>query len=169
MALTSCAEQARPTLSTAPPSLAVARAALAADAPEIALRISADALARSADNTAALLVRADALSMLDQTAEAIASYRQVLARDPTSSAAQLGLGRLTIEADPAGAEALFLAVLEHDSRNAPALNDLGIAQDLQGRHAEAQASYRRALGIAPEMQAAADNLAKSLALTRPAR
>ena len=169
MALTACADHARPTLSTAPPSLAVARAALAANAPEIALRISSDALARSADNAAALLVQADALSMLDQTAPAIDSYRRVLLLDPASSAARLGLGRLTLEADPAGAEALFLAVLQHDARNAPALNDLGIAQDLQGRHAEAQESYRRALGVAPEMQAASDNLAKSLALTRSAR
>lgn len=169
MFLVSCADHRRPTLSTAPPSLGVARAALGANAPEIALHISSDALTRSPDDAEALLIRGDALAMLDQTADATTTYRRVLALDPASTAARLGLGRLTLEADPAGAEALFLAVLARDARNAQALNDLGIAQDLQGRHTEAQESYRRALGVAPDMQAATDNLVKSMALSRPAR
>ena len=45
-----------------------------------------------------------------------------------------------------------------------ALNDLGIARDLQGRHTDAQMAYRQALGISPEMSAAQVNLALSLAM-----
>lgn len=142
----------------------MARAALTANAPEIALRISSDSLQRMPEDPAALLIHADALSMLDRTAEAAADYRHALALEPGLPAAQLGLGRLILETDPAGAEALFLAVLSQQPRNAQALNDLGICQDLQGRHTEAQQSYRHALGVDPAMQAAADNLAKSLAL-----
>jgi Flp pilus assembly protein TadD len=44
------------------------------------------------------------------------------------------------------------------------LNDIGIALDLQGRHAEAQAAYGRAIGIDPAMRAAQVNLALSTAL-----
>jgi Flp pilus assembly protein TadD len=46
-----------------------------------------------------------------------------------------------------------------------ALNDLGIARDLLGRHAEAQAAYRLAVGAAPGSHAAEVNLALSLALS----
>jgi Flp pilus assembly protein TadD len=46
-----------------------------------------------------------------------------------------------------------------------ALNGLGIALDTSGRHAEAQASYRRALAIAPEGVAARNNLGLSLGLS----
>ncbi|MBU6498789.1 MAG: tetratricopeptide repeat protein, partial [Rhodospirillales bacterium] len=44
-------------------------------------------------------------------------------------------------------------------------NDLGIALDLQGRHAEAQARYRAILARAPHDHAAWVNLALSLSMT----
>ena len=46
-----------------------------------------------------------------------------------------------------------------------ALNDLGIARDLQGRHTDAQTAYRSALGVDPDMRAAQVNLALSLAMS----
>ena len=53
------------------------------------------------------------------------------------------------------------------SKNDPiVLNDLGIAFDLLGRHAEAQASYRHALAVKPGLRSARINLAMSLALDR---
>ena len=70
-----------------------------------------------------------------------------------------------LASNPRAAELLFLEALAREPRDAKALNDLGIARDLQGRHADAQAAYRQALGVAPEMQAATANLALSLALT----
>ena len=76
----------------------------------------------------------------------------------------LGLGRLRLATDPKQAEALFLAALAQNPRNAVALNDLGIAQDLDGRHSEAQTSYAAATGADPDMRAAKVNLALSMAL-----
>ncbi len=50
-----------------------------------------------------------------------------------------------------------------------ALNDLGIARDLQGRHTDAQTAYRSALGVDPDMRAAQVNLALSLAMSGQSR
>ena len=46
-----------------------------------------------------------------------------------------------------------------------ALNNMGIARDLQGRHLDAQEAYRAALGINPELSAAQVNLALSMAMS----
>jgi Flp pilus assembly protein TadD len=46
-----------------------------------------------------------------------------------------------------------------------ALNDLGIAYDLQSDHSSAQNAYRKALGADPTMRAAEVNLALSMALS----
>jgi hypothetical protein len=70
--------------------------------------------------------------------------------------------RLT--SDPAAAERLFLEVLQREPHNAIALNDIGIARDLQGRHQDAQQAYREAMGIDPAMVGARVNLALSLAM-----
>lgn len=82
--------------------------------------------------------------------------------DPT---AQLALGRILLQTDPARAEHVFLAALAGSPRNADMLNDLGIARDLQGHHAAAQAAYRKALSAEPTLRAARINLALSLALS----
>lgn len=60
---------------------------------------------------------------------------------------------------------LFLEVLQKEPRDAVAWSNLGIARDLQGRHTDAQAAYRQALGLNPEMHAAQVNLALSLAMS----
>src|SRR5271169_5263780 len=82
--------------------------------------------------------------------------------DPT---AQLVLGRILLRTDPARAEHVFLAALAGSPRNADMLNNLGVARDLQGHHAEAQAAYRKALSVEPSLRAARINLALSLALS----
>ena len=46
-----------------------------------------------------------------------------------------------------------------------ALNDLGIARDLLGRHQDAQAAYRQAIGLEASMSGAQVNLALSLAMS----
>ncbi|MGH7155695.1 MAG: hypothetical protein ACREF3_17350, partial [Acetobacteraceae bacterium] len=76
----------------------------------------------------------------------------------------MALGRRLLHSDPAQAERIFLKVLTRSPRNAQALNDLGIARDVLGRHREAQAAYRAALTVSPELRAASINLALSLAL-----
>jgi Flp pilus assembly protein TadD len=165
LALAGCAGGGGAQLSTAPPGLNVAEAALAGGAPDVALQVSTERLRREPGDGRAMLVQADALAALGRRAEATEGYRRALAVDPDSAAARLGLGRLLLASDPHGAEALFLEALSHEPRNAKALNDLGIARDLQGRHADAQEAYRRALGVAPDMQAATTNLALSLAIS----
>jgi Flp pilus assembly protein TadD len=82
--------------------------------------------------------------------------------DPT---AQLALGRILLQTDPVRAEQVLLTALASTPRNADMLNDLGVARDLQGHHAEAQAAYREALSAAPTLRAARINLALSLALS----
>jgi Flp pilus assembly protein TadD len=90
------------------------------------------------------------------------SVRTEPAADPT---AQLALGRILLQTDPARAEDVFLAALAGSPRNADILNNLGVARDLQGHHAEAQAAYREALSAAPTLRSARINLALSLALS----
>ena len=48
-----------------------------------------------------------------------------------------------------------------------ALNDLGIARDLQGRHTDAQTAYREALGVNPDMAARSGQPGTVLGNERP--
>jgi Flp pilus assembly protein TadD len=164
--LAACGSQDTPRLdNNGQPGLNVARAALSGGSPDLALNVSNSILAKNPRNVPALLSQGDALSALGRLGEADASYAAALAADPGSVGAQIGLGRLRLGSDPAQAQLLFLGVLEHEPRNKVALNDLGIAYDLQGQHAGAQGAYRRALGVDPTMRAAEINLALSMALS----
>jgi tetratricopeptide (TPR) repeat protein len=142
----------------------VARAAISAGSPNIALNVSNAILAKKSDDVPALLSKGDALSLLQRYGEAEAAYTAALDADHNSVEAQIGLGRLSLRSNAPRAQSLFLGALQHDPGNKVALNDLGIAYDLQGNHLRAQESYRRALGSDPTMHAAEVNLALSMAL-----
>ena len=146
-------------------SLRVADAALAGGAPEVALLVARDVLAKHPHNVEALVCEGDALFALQRPEEAAASYRRALASEPHNNPARLGLARVQLRADPVGAEAVLLQVVSAEPGNAAAWNDLGIARDLQGRHQAAQQAYVRAVAAAPEMTAAQVNLGLSLALS----
>ncbi len=146
-------------------SLRVADAALAGGAPGMALNVAHGVLSKHPNDPAAMVREADALFAMDRVPAAAAAYRRVLQLDPRNVEAKLGLGRAEIRTDPATAETLFLEVLEAEPGNAAAMNDLGIARDLQGRHAAAQQAYAKAAALAPEMTAAQVNLGLSLALS----
>ncbi len=152
-------------LSSADPSANVGRAALNGGAPEAALQVAGNLLTRRPADPEALLLRADALATMNRGEEAVAAYQAALAVTPRSAEARLGLGRLLMSVDAAAAEAQFLQALTLNPRSAAAANNLGIARDLQNRHAEAQLAYRQALASQPTMQAAAVNLALSLGLS----
>ncbi len=152
-------------LSNAQPGLNVAQAALAGGMPAVALTVSDGILAKESNNEGALLCRGDALVQLNRSTDAEASYARVLTIDPGSAEAQMGMGRLRLRTAPAEAQAMFLDVLRRDPSNTAALNDLGIAYDLQSNYVSAQDAYRRALGLDPSMRAAEVNLAMSMALT----
>jgi Flp pilus assembly protein TadD len=133
--------------------------------PEAALQIDDAILVRDPRNVAALLSRGDAQTALQQPDQAEESYNDALRADPHSTLARIGLGRLRLADDPSTAEAWFLAASQSDPHNAVAWNDLGIARDMLGRHQDAQAAYRQAIGLDASMHGAQVNLALSLAMT----
>lgn len=133
--------------------LGLADKALAGGAPGLALQVSKTVLARDPQNVPALLRRGDAYYQLGDYARAAASYRRVTILQSHSVAALLGLGRVGLATDPAEAGVRFSEALALEPANQAALSDRGIAEDLTGMHAEAQADYRRAIALA-EAQAA---------------
>jgi Flp pilus assembly protein TadD len=155
----------RSRLSEMVPGLDVADVALAQGAPDTALHIAERRLAVKPDDAQALLRAGQAQAALGRREEAARSFSRALAIDPTNQDAVLGLGRLRLATDPAAAAKLFQRVLEQNPQNVASLNDLGIAQDLLGRHAEAQQDYRRVLAVQPGQTAALVNLGLSLALS----
>jgi Flp pilus assembly protein TadD len=163
--LAACSSQDTFRLSNAAPGLNIARAALSSGSPEIALNVSNGILAKEPGNVPALLSQGDALSALGRLDDAEASYAKAVSIDARSIDGQIGLGRLRLRSDPEQAQALFLRVLQREPRNKIALNNLGVAYDLQGDHAVAQTVYRRLLGIDPTMRSAEVNLAVSMALS----
>lgn len=171
MLLAGCAghTSAPPFASLPAASLNLARAALDGGSPDLAVSLSGAALAQHPDDVTALQLQAEGLTAQGRSEEARAVFARLLLLDPASVPAELGLGRILLASDAAGAEAHLLGALAHEPRNAAALNDLGIARDLQGRHSDAQVAYRHALGVAPQMQAAVVNLALSLAMTGQAQ
>jgi len=162
--LAACSDRNSSQLRTGQPGLSVARAALASGAPGVAANVAEKLLAQNPRDVGALVSRGDAAAALGRTEDAMASYTEALVIDRSSFEAKMGLGRLRLTSDPAQAQMLFLSVLEKQPRNAAALNNLGIAHDLQGDHTSAQNAYRRALGADPSMRGAEVNLALSLAL-----
>jgi Flp pilus assembly protein TadD len=167
--LAACTNNETLSLRSGMPGIEVAQAALRGGSPQIALQIAGNILASQPYNNAALVVQGEALTALGRLDEAAASFESVLQRDPSSIAAHIGLGRVRLGSDPAGAEVLFLEALKREPRNAVALNNLGIARDLQGRHADAQTAYRHAMAANSNMSAARVNLALSLAMDGQAR
>jgi len=147
------------------PGINVAEAALRGGSPQIALQVADGILAKDRGNVAALCVQGDALTLLGRYDDAAEAYQRALSRDSGSTRALIGLGWLRLATDPAAAEELFLQVVQREPRNTTALNNLGIARDLQRRHDEAQRAYGQALGIDPELTAAQVNMALSLAMS----
>jgi Flp pilus assembly protein TadD len=147
------------------PSLDTARVALASGSAELSLNICNGLLTRRAHDAALLVCRGDALTALGRGSEAVSAYQDALSADRKSSAAKLGLGRLYLSSDPPRSEALFVDALTREPRNAQILNNLGIARDLQGRHADAQLAYGEAIAASPELRAPQVNLALSMAMS----
>ena len=147
------------------PGLNVAEAALEGGAAQIALQVSDGVLRESPNNIHALEIKGDALTRLGDYDQAGAIFQALLEKDPKSVRAGIGLGRVRLAKDPAAAESLFQQVLQHDPKNVTALNNIGIARDLQGHHTQAQPAYREALAINPDLESAQVNLALSMAMS----
>ncbi len=132
--------------------------------PNMLLETSQAELARAPDDVAALEQEGDSDYALGRYGDAAAAYNRALVQNPSATAARIGLGRALLKSDPHGAETAFSAAVQTDPGNAAALNDLGIARDMQGNFAGAVAPYRQALQADPTLTAAQVNLGLSLAL-----
>jgi Flp pilus assembly protein TadD len=148
-----------------PDELNVADAAIAGGDPGMALSVSQSILKDNPSDVDALVHEGDAYYALGRCPDSEAAYQLALNQDPKSSPAETGLGRCLIKTDPAAAEAALTLAVQDDPGNADALNDLGIARDLQGNFAGAVDPYRRALLAKPGDEAAEINLGLSLALS----
>lgn len=156
-----------PTLGRAEPdsSLRLAAIFMNAGAPDAALRAADEALVRRPRNADAMVLRGDALVALERADEAQQAYMAAIAEDPRAVGPRIALGRMLVRRNPAAAEAVFADVLARQPNNAIALNNIGITRDLQGRHREAQPSYRAARQVDPRMTGASVNLGLSLVLS----
>jgi len=148
-----------------PDELNVADAAIAGGDPSMALSVSQSVLKDNPGDVDALVHEGDAYYALNRCPASEAAYQLALSHDPSSAAAETGLGRCLIKTDPAAAEQALELAVKDDPGNAAALNDLGIARDLQGNFAGAVDPYRKALLAEPGMTAAEVNLGLSLALS----
>lgn len=150
---------------TGPKTLNVADAAIAGGDPSMALAVTQSILAGAPDNVDALIHEGNAYYALQRCPAAMAAYKLALGHDPKATEAETGLGRCLLKTDPHEAELAFTRAIADDPSNADALNDLGIARDLQGNFAGAVEPYSRALLADPSMTAAEVNLGLSLALS----
>jgi len=168
--LASCAQTSPPPSSAnaspiGPDTLNVADAAIAGGDPNMALSVSQSVLATDQGNVDALEHEGDAYYALGRCPAAEAAYQLALDHDAKAAVAETGLGRCLLKTDPHDAETAFELAVQDDPGNAAALNDLGIARDLQGNFAGAVEPYQRALLANPSLTAAEVNLGLSLALS----
>lgn len=145
--------------------LNVADAAIADNDPAMALQVSQSVLANNPDNLQALYHEAAAYYAVGRCEDSIAAYKVALGINPKSSEAETGIGRCLIKRNAPEAEQAFEAAVQDDPGNAAALNDLGIARDLQGNYAGATQPYEQALLVNPGVTATEVNLGLSLALS----
>ncbi len=93
--------------------------------------------------------------------QAVAAYREVLARDPGHAEAHLNLGRLLHEEGALSeAESHYRAALAADPSSARASYNLGVALEDLGRPAAAADAYRAALRLDPDLAVAHFNLSR---------
>ncbi|GLR65893.1 hypothetical protein GCM10010909_05710 [Acidocella aquatica] len=146
-------------------TLNVADAAIAGGDPNMALSVSQSILATDPGNVQALEHEGDAYYALNRCPASVAAYQLALQHDPKSAVAETGQGRCLLKTDPHAAELAFMRAVQDDPGNANALNDLGIARDLQGNFAGAVDPYQKALLADPSLTAVEVNLGLSLALS----
>jgi Flp pilus assembly protein TadD len=171
LTLAGCAQTPTPTPAPATSAnessgvMNVVDAAIAGGDPAMALKVSQTVLASDPHNLDALYHEGAAYYAMNRCMDAIAVYKVALTVDQKSSEADVGIGRCLLRRDAVTAEQMFEAAVANDPDNASALNDLGIARDLQANHAGAQAAYQQALLLQPGSVSTEVNLGMSLALS----
>jgi Flp pilus assembly protein TadD len=145
--------------------LNVADAAIAGNDPQMALKVSQAVLANDPKNLQALYHEAAAYYAVGRCQDTIAAYQVALSIDTKSAEAETGIGRCLLKRNAIEAEQAFEAAVADDPHDAAALNDLGIALDLQSKYAAATRPYQQSLLIDPGNLATEVNLGMSLALS----
>lgn len=168
----------------APPAPTTAAGAPAQPAPlgvESAVRLGEAALAGGDAASAARLLAAaaqtypedprprralaEAYYAMGALPEAAQAFRDLAAMPGQTAAAEIGLGRVALSSgDPETGAARFGAALALEADNIAALNGAAVAEDLRGRHAQAERLYARLLTLDPTNRAAMTNRALSKAL-----
>src|SRR5271170_3626401 len=109
----------------------------------------------------------DVLVEMGQFNEAIISYNSALARQPRDRNALRGLARAYLTSGkPALAEQPLAVAYQDNPDDAKILELIGVADDLVGRHDEAQARYRRGLDLALSL-ALSGNYPEAIGVLRP--
>ena len=159
-----------PVLSDAKPGLDIARVALQTGAYATAEHVIEGVLTDNPDNVPALLLQADALRHTGNLVDAEAAVRRAYAFKPRDVRVLTELGKLQLDDDAGKAESIFKQALAVDANNQAAMTDLGVSFDMQGKHDQAQSTYRAALLLGDGNRFATKvDLGLSLALTGNSR
>ena len=134
--------------------------------PEVALGLYRSAALREPGNRAAQTRYAGALARSGDVAQAENILATALRGAPDDEGLLRGLATLELRSGHAGeAEGLFRRVLASHRGDAQAQGGLGVALDLEDRHAEAQVAHRAAYATDQSNTGFANNLAVSLMLS----
>lgn len=105
------------------------------------------------------------LNDLNAWNEAVPVLRQALTLDAGNADARRGLGNAYLSlGQPDLALPQFDTALRAGAKDARLYGSIGVAHDLLGDHAAAQAAYRAGLALTPDSEGLANNLGLSLAL-----
>jgi Flp pilus assembly protein TadD len=145
------------------------RVALAAEQSgdrELAVTMYAAAAEEAPNDTVVLQRCAEGLARSGRLAEAASLLTRHMPSGPRRTDLMLTLGSIEVLAgQPMQADAALSEVLAVRPDDVKALTNRGIALDMEKRHAEAQALYRKALALAPGDVAISNDLALSLMLS----
>ena len=154
------------TLAAVPaPAEAQLRVGVAPESPQDALARNVKLLGKSPRDFKALIGAGKAALDLGDTQAAAGFFGRADEVWPTSPLPQAGMGAaMTMEGQPAGALQYFARAAQRGATPLTIGADRGLAYDLLGQHAQAQADYRAALA-GPDTNEARRRLALSLAIT----
>lgn len=109
------------------------------------------ALTKEPENTAALILRANAMAGLKDLDGAAKDMERAIAADPNRGLSYASLGAIELlRGNAAEAEAAYLRAVESSPRSAAAHVALGAFRLATGKPVEAEAAYQRAIEVEPD-------------------
>lgn len=143
----------------------IADTALRSGDSETAVGLFQEATLTDSGSLPAALGLGEALLVVGRDLEATRAFERAMQIEPKSPDARYGYARAMIGINrPEVAAEQLRAIVAASPTNVAAINALGVAQDLLGDHAAAEATYRQALAVMPGAESVRNNLALSLAL-----